>query len=468
MVNSWQLAQQSHLQKQSTLIMKDVVLLWDSPASTAGIDELHLFRKNGDHTAQSDMDVFRDGANQVATVSIGATTYTDVQVSVGTFTYGVFAYNSAGYGPGDLTDSVVTVEEPVDELEEDFIQLGLSTPTFDESSGGTCEISQGQSGTPDPATLYCPDLDYGGFLQATYYHSPYYFVTRFRSSVYNQEVLDDWYHVAFTRGANDDASTGAMYINGNLISVGTLMNSIGRTNNHVIFGAMAQSSWTPDNIFNGRMDQPCVWEQRALSTAEIKEIYNSGNGLAYDSWSAGVKNGATFVAEFNEDIGFDGTQYGDVVNLVDGVSFRDTYVKSHAGSNGQHRSFTPHSGKVSSLAFSPVYIDDLIYPLTITNAEAQATAARYVHQPQWIEADYSLQEGPYTLSAWVSPHGLPYGKNTTDILKGTPSKFTFEGEEYMQVNGTVFSDYSGYSNGNAFANFAVNFNGKVTLSDVGL
>lgn len=89
--------------------MKDLKITWDSPESLNGIEELHVYRKSGDHTSVSDLSLFRSGATKVAAVSPESLEYVDAQVSLGSFTYGVFSYNSSGYGPGDLANQVIEV-----------------------------------------------------------------------------------------------------------------------------------------------------------------------------------------------------------------------------------------------------------------------------------------------------------------------------------------------------------------------
>lgn len=91
--------------------MKNVNLSWNKPGNTNGITEIQVFRKSGDHTNESNMASFRDGAEKLASLSVDSNGYTDTEVPEGTFTYGVFSYNFKGFGPGDLTDSVVAVEE---------------------------------------------------------------------------------------------------------------------------------------------------------------------------------------------------------------------------------------------------------------------------------------------------------------------------------------------------------------------
>lgn len=428
--------------------MKDVDVSWTKPLKHDGIAEIHLFRKDGDHTAETDMDLFRSGADHVATVSLGATSFSDVNVSIGTYTYGAFSYNAAGYGPGDLSDSPVVIESPEDKI---FTDLNLKPPTFNESSGGTCEYSGGQPGTPDPATLYCPSLDYGGFLQSTFYHSPFSYSTSFRSSVYVDATLDEWYHVAFTRNSD----TGAMYINGELISVGTLMNSIGRTNNNFYVGCLKSSSWSPDYFFNGRLDQIGLWD-RALDSAEVSNLYNSGAGLPHASWDATLKTDESYILEFDQDIGIaSGSNYGTLTNSTDGSDVTSLLNRQQ----NFDRSFMQVGGKVSNFSFTPVYEDALAYPIQNTSAASTAAArnnpAQYMIIPKTL--GYST---PWTLSVWVSPHGLGYGNTTAAQVSGSTNTFTYDNELWRSTYGALFSDYTAYSGGSDAANFTITFNGK--------
>lgn len=93
---------------------KNVKLTWTNPATIGDIDTIDLYRKVGDHTAVTDMAVFRSGATLVSAEAIttGANNsqdYTESNVAAETYTYGAFSKNAGGYGPGDLTDSVIVV-----------------------------------------------------------------------------------------------------------------------------------------------------------------------------------------------------------------------------------------------------------------------------------------------------------------------------------------------------------------------
>jgi|14_taG_2_1085336.scaffolds.fasta_scaffold222452_1 hypothetical protein len=90
---------------------KDIDLTWDiTPMSGAtDIDSLEIFQKSGDHTAETDMAVFRNGATSVATPAKTVSTHTHTGVAAGTYTYGIFSKNQGGYGPGDLINTALVV-----------------------------------------------------------------------------------------------------------------------------------------------------------------------------------------------------------------------------------------------------------------------------------------------------------------------------------------------------------------------
>ena len=89
--------------------MKNLKVQWSNSANASGVDENHIYRADGDHTAMTDMALFRSHGTQVGTVTAADAEFIDVSVASGDYTYGVFSHNSVGYGPGDLANSVYTV-----------------------------------------------------------------------------------------------------------------------------------------------------------------------------------------------------------------------------------------------------------------------------------------------------------------------------------------------------------------------
>ena len=329
----------------------------------------------------------------------------------------------------------------------EFAKLGLLEPTLLESSGGTCESTDASNNIEG---LYCPDLEYGGFFQTTFYHnakaSPYsgqpshILTTNFKSAIFDDVVLDDWYHVAFTRSGY----TGAMYINGQLISVSTIMKNTALKSNpsSIRIGAVFQSNWKNDNTFNGKIDQPAVWD-RNLSGSEISQLYNNGSGHAYNLWSDSLKTAASHVIEFGA------------------VRFAPDELKEHVGSatlqfyNSDANAvtntsdFTVEGGKVSPRSFSPVYRENGSTAIT----RSVIRKALVINKGLGAGTNAS-----WTLSGWVSPHG--HGATSS----GAAADFNYNGESYKRAYGTIFSEYTAYQNWSQTspdANFSVSFNGLI-------
>ena len=92
---------------------KNIKLSWTNPSSVSDIDTIEIFRASGNHTSSSDEAFRATAGNAIASVAVGAANsvqeYTDPAVEAGDYTYGAFSKNAGGFGPGDLTDSVLTV-----------------------------------------------------------------------------------------------------------------------------------------------------------------------------------------------------------------------------------------------------------------------------------------------------------------------------------------------------------------------
>ena len=118
--------------------MANVTISWNNPDDGSGnvnqnIDEIHVFRLNGDQTAAypltngivdadqatSFVNAYNTEAGNMTPLnstdtnsynysSIGAVNFQDTSVSAGAYTYGVFSHNVAGYGPGDVASVTVS------------------------------------------------------------------------------------------------------------------------------------------------------------------------------------------------------------------------------------------------------------------------------------------------------------------------------------------------------------------------
>ena len=329
---------------------------------------------------------------------------------------------------------------------------GCETPLFTESFGTFCETRADGSGVCQSG--------YQGAVEATFFH-PIVGSRKQITSLGSIDIgvvnLDEWYHVTLVR----DEDFLALYINGQAISAS--MDPLGNglrngESNGLYIGGVRASSWVPDAIFNGRLDQICAWS-RVLSPEEASDLYFSGQGKKYTEWSDELKQSTDLVIEFDNPLSVSGgAVVGDVINLVN-----QSTVEVQARLSSIPRNLV-QEGKVSNFSFTPAYIDDLTYPIAdMANAKASVSDAlgnSSPHQVLFFPGDFSTQDS-FSLSAWVSPHGMAYSKGTKNQLDNVNlGEFDFNGDSVQKTYGVVFSDYEGYnvSNGGD-ANFTLAFRG---------
>lgn len=95
-----------------------------------------------------------------------------------------------------------------------------------------------------------------------------------------------WYHLAVTWDGS--TKTAKFYIDGSQFGsdqVGTVTSSIFNASSPFVLGAFPDAGLYTDGI----MDEVGVWS-RALSAAEIAELYNSGTPLAYEDFAPATTN----------------------------------------------------------------------------------------------------------------------------------------------------------------------------------
>jgi len=107
----------------------DVALSWDvSPTTTDEVDGQRIYRTS------TSSPTFPDDYSQIASVGDFTTTYTDTGVSLGTYTYAVTAYNSAGESD-PTTDTVdATLSAPTNLAVTDDTVEDQLTLDWDETS----------------------------------------------------------------------------------------------------------------------------------------------------------------------------------------------------------------------------------------------------------------------------------------------------------------------------------------------
>ena len=93
-------------------------------------------------------------------------------------------------------------------------------------------------------------------------------------------IADQWRYVV----AVYSAGIATLYVDGQQVASGSLNLDERDFNNHFVFGCKENGG---ANTFNGALDEIAVWN-RALTTDEITELYNGGNGksLSGEKWQA--------------------------------------------------------------------------------------------------------------------------------------------------------------------------------------
>lgn len=90
-----------------------------------------------------------------------------------------------------------------------------------------------------------------------------------------------WYHVVCVRDLADTGSEQRLYINGSSVDTAANTNTTatGDDNEEMQIGRYYFGT-TGGGYFDGQIDEIGIWS-RALTSTEVSDLYNSGNGLAY-------------------------------------------------------------------------------------------------------------------------------------------------------------------------------------------
>lgn len=102
-----------------------------------------------------------------------------------------------------------------------------------------------------------------------------------------------WYHLAGTY----DGSTVTLYLNGAVSNSVGVSKTLGTGTNPFLVGERSASRW-----FNGQVDQVMIWNDRALSSTEISDLYASGAGVnPYPAFSGGASPSSYFTVTTQDD-----------------------------------------------------------------------------------------------------------------------------------------------------------------------
>ena len=174
-----------------------------------------------------------------------------------------------------------------------------------------------------------------------------------------------------------------------------------------------------------------------LTPEEIAALYSGGSGKAFSAWSDDLKDGAAMVLEFNEELGWDSQNQqfvGSPLNLIDQIP-----LELRTSLTSEDRSFLRAGGVVSDFSFTPAFVDDLIYPvkeMSASKAAVNNTRANHHQTLLYDNSEFATAE-TFSMSVWVSPHGMAYSEGTQDQLNDvTLGAFDLDGRWCKKL--TVF------------------------------
>lgn len=92
--------------------------------------------------------------------------------------------------------------------------------------------------------------------------------------------LNEWHFITFVFKENNEM---ILYLDGSELGRESVSHSISKTSNNIYFGYVNNGNNVGFRYFDGRLDEIGIWN-RALSSSEISDLYNNGDGLAYSEF----------------------------------------------------------------------------------------------------------------------------------------------------------------------------------------
>jgi hypothetical protein len=283
---------------------------------------------------------------------------------------------------------------------------------------------------------------------------------------------NEWYHMAMVRSQN----TVTTYVNG--VPVATLAQAeVGGGESMALIGALKSSSWQNDYCWNGKIDQPCVW-QRPLSPQEIRDTYNSGHGVKYANWTNDFKTDLHYCLEFPNPVtstgnSAAGTTSGNLNNLGAGG---DAKIRIYNASGVNQ--YTQPGGIVSPHAYTPCWVPELgsVPGETAADKNAAMTALKgstgtsttvVGNRPRSSLVIPTVASGSalgfdnnseWTVQLWLLRKGEARGYGMVGKIHAGQGSWTGNNTTYSHVYnaaGYLVSEYAGHSNGNYNSNLGM-------------
>jgi hypothetical protein len=313
-------------------------------------------------------------------------------------------------------------------------EYGVAQPVDSKQSGsqGAYRVRRWSNPASADFTDDALSVKLSGFINSTVFtNTPDTLAYGLYSAVFEDMIPEKWYNVVFT-SSNNNAGNAVlrMYVNSMLVSQLTRHLDQQSSNDYdLLIGALYQSSWRLDGAFNGRIDQPAFWS-RGLSQSDVDEIYNNGNGSAYQNWTAGLKANSITCVEFDQASTLTVSNSPNTISTtINGFGHNvNKTANTDAGLLTVGADFNAHpvtqpGGKVSPHAFTPCFLTGLrdgINPNTGNQYTSNELADFYdqstrkvaaIHlnnpsaNPRYIPRDHE----EYAISVWAKREGRGVG-----------------------------------------------------------
>lgn len=361
----------------------------------------------------------------------------------------------------------------------------FGVPEPDESildqNQGSFTIRSWASDTTVASSIVSQSTVTGGFLgSAILTETPLIRGYYLNSAIFSQMVPEKWYHMVANSITNpaDGSKVIRLYIN-SIFAAQTVIpeNQNSVDNLELLIGAVANSSWRLDHAFNGKVDQVCFWD-RGLSSNDIQELYNYGDGKAFSNMTSDLKQSMEVCLEFDQASTFTSSSHSGSTSRthadafgysVDKASNTDFSIQT-VGADFADHPITRPGGKVSAHAFTPCYLPGLrngINPDTgvqytsaeladFYNRDTRKVTVLNVNSAGDSDRRIPLNHKEYAVSCWLKREGRGVGYYSSSAgIKGSSTSYIIG--EYAGWSGTKRAKFLMYVGSPAYELDSANY-----------
>jgi hypothetical protein len=218
----------------------------------------------------------------------------------------------------------------------------------------------------------------------------------------NYNLLDTWHHLTLT----SDGSNYDLYLNGELVdSETTAVYPYRSSNTNLRIGS--KYTFTDTGYFDGNVGPVRIFN-RALSAAEVADLYETGVVAVADRW--GTVNGAEYTSDFSAGtdgaIATAGTVTGNIDSISDGSISKDDCLRYYANDSSAVHQITIGNNIFGTGAYNVSF--DYYIPSTNTNLNGFSV----LRTGGFV--DFSTTR---TTGAWTTFSGISFsGDNNGEII----------------------------------------------------